>query len=112
MQAQKNTLGCIIFLLTVIAAVLGIYYYPFNGENSGIWTVYIYSTPNPDRNFMIRESTDIPSREECRIIGLNLVPPGGTFECGRECEHRSSLGSRSCVEVCSPRGEDRNLVCN
>lgn len=68
------------------------------------WSLFIYSTQNPDTNHLIKRVNSIKDKDSCINAGVSLVNTG-SFECGLNCEQKGNLsGTEICDKTCAQNG--------
>ncbi len=68
------------------------------------WTLFVYSSLNPDQDFIKNKIENIDSKDACIQSGLAYTKTSGSYECAYGCEYRKEYKSEICERTCDHGG--------
>lgn len=74
------------------------------GSQSKSWTLFTYSSVNPDQDFLKNRIENINSQEACIQAGVPYATKGGSYECAYGCKYIKEYKSEICERTCDHKG--------
>lgn len=91
----------LIFLITVGILIYKGYEWPYFSMKPKYWTLFIYSTSSPDRDYLMQRIDGYDRQTDCIEKGFTLSKDKGSYECGYNCRFRSDVGMEVCEKFCN-----------
>lgn len=103
-QKAGNPLKTIVTI--VILIVIGIWLFGKlqDAMRSKSWTLFIYSSENPDMNNLLNRVDNLSSKDVCISTGYAYTKKFGSYECAYDCKYSDKYLTEVCGKTCDHGG--------
>lgn len=103
-RTSNNSLKTIIAIVIVI--VVGIWLFGVLRDvlRPKSWTLFLYSSENPDMNYLLNRVDNLSSKDICTATGFAYTKKFGSYECGYDCKFNNKYFTEICDKTCDHGG--------
>lgn len=68
------------------------------------WTLFLYSSENPDMNYLLNRVDNLSSKDVCISTGYAYSKKFGSYECAYDCRYKKEYFTEICGKTCDHGG--------